>query len=448
MGRVFQPTYTMLDKATGLRVTRMSPAWHIEFTDLFGRCVRRKAGKTKEQAKDALRKAEADVLSEKNGLPTRSASAIPAIELLQRFLKSLGTRATEAHCKRTDRYVREVLSNCRIHTISDLVPERVEVYLDTLATERDLGAVAINSRLHCLNAMLNWAVRARVLPYNPLDCIAPREKLHKRHARRALSEVEIARLLAAAADGPIRRELRIYQNRPRKDGTFKPQAISLARQACLAVEGRNNVLAYRLMLESGLRKSETASVTWNDIDLVAGTLTTRPYWEGNKNGKEETLPLAPGLLDALRARRESHPGPALQKVVHLTDRALRQFKDDLVAAGLARRVPLNKRNEPIALNELGLPVEKPMRWTFDTRDAAGRVVDLHALRHTFGTRLGSTPGIDPKSVQTLMRHSTPNLTFSVYVHSDKSRLQAAVAALPAIQPIPAQPAAVTSAKLA
>lgn len=432
----------MLDKATGLRVTRTSPSWHIEYTDATGRCVRRKAGLTKQQATDALRKAEMDVLSEKNGLPTRRVTAIPAIELCERFLKSLQTRATEAHCKRTDRYVREVFKNCRIYTVGDLVPERIECYLESLAVEQNLGAVAINSRLHCLNAMLNWAVRARVIQYNPLDCIAPREKLEKRHARRALTEEEIARLLSAAAKGPHRRELRIWQNRPRKDGSFKPKTISLARQAYLAAEGRNNVLVYRLMLEAGLRKSETASITWNDVDLEAGTLTTRPYWEGNKNGKEETLPLAPGLHEALCARWELNPGPSQNKIVHVTDRVLRQFKDDLVAAGLARRVPLNKRGQPIALDERGFPVEKPASWTFDTRDSSGRVVDLHALRHTFGTRLGLTPGIDPKSVQTLMRHSTPNLTFAIYVHADKSRLRAAVAGLP---PIHAQRAEIVDA---
>ena len=426
----------MVDKATGLRVKRTSPNWSVEYTDNFGKCVRRSVGTSKEQAKDVLRKLESETLSEKFGLPTRGASGIPALELCERFLSSLKTRASEAHCKRTDVYIREVFVNCRIRTVIDIVPERVEVYLDSLATEKDLGAIAINSRLHCLKAMLNWAVRTRLIPYNPLDSIAPREKLHKRHRRRALSEAEIVRLLTAALDGPLRREMRIYQNRPRKDGSFKPADISLARQAYLAAEGRNNVLAYRLMLEAGLRKSETASVTWNDIDLVSGTLTTRPYWEGNKNGKEETLPLTPGLLEALRRRRELHPGPAHHKVVRVTDRLLRQFKDDLVAAGLAKRVPLDKRDQPIALDESGRPVEKPVRWTFDTRDAGGQVVDLHALRHTFGTRLGSTPGIDPKSVQTLMRHSTPNLTFSVYVHSDKSRLQAAVDALPSISTHP------------
>ena len=76
--------------------------------------------------------------------------------------------------------------------------------------------------------------------------------------------------------------------------------------------------------------------------------------------------------------------------------------------------------------------ETPAKWKIDKRDAAGRVLDLHALRHTFGTRLGRMPGVDPKSVQTLMRHSDPRLTFGIYVHSDKARLQAAVAALPSL----------------
>jgi integrase len=78
-------------------------------------------------------------------------------------------------------------------------------------------------------------------------------------------------------------------------------------------------------------------------------------------------------------------------------------------------------------------VTKPVRWTYDKRDAVGRVIDLHALRHTFGTRLGMNPAIDPKSIQTLMRHSTPTLTFKLYVHPNKERLRNAVASLPEIK---------------
>ena len=40
-------------------------------------------------------------------------------------------------------------------------------------------------------------------------------------------------------------------------------------------------------------------------------------------------------------------------------------------------------------------------------------------------------GADIKSVQTLMRHSSPVLTLGIYPHSDKGRLRNAVAMLPA-----------------
>jgi integrase len=143
-------------------------------------------------------------------------------------------------------------------------------------------------------------------------------------------------------------------------------------------------------------------LTWNDLDLVAGTLTTRPHWEGNKNGKEETLPLTPGLLELLCSWRNVRSDPDTAHVVDISARLLRCFNEDIVAAKIPKK------------------------------DSTGRVVDLHALRHTFGTRLGRTPGVDPKSVQTFMRHSDPRMTFGVYVHSDKDRLKAVAAALPEI----------------
>ena len=46
-------------------------------------------------------------------------------------------------------------------------------------------------------------------------------------------------------------------------------------------------------------------------------------------------------------------------------------------------------------------------------DDRGRSVDLHALRHTFGTLL-SKGGVPPRTAQAAMRHSTIDLTMNVY----------------------------------
>ena len=430
MGRVYRPKYAYT-RADGTRVEKQTEAWYIEYGDASCRWIRRKAGTTKEQAQDALRKAEADVLSEKNGLPTRRAGDISLRELSQKYLASLGPRVTRDYSITLKRRLSRVFGASRAVYLRDLTPEAMDRCLAQLGAS-GLAPRTINYYLKAAKAMLNWAVRTRIILYSPLDCVVPRPEHEKRHVRRALAEDEIARLLAAAKEGPFRRRLRAYQNRPRKDGTYKKVHLPLALHARLAEEGENNVLAYRLMLEVGLRRSEARSATWADVDLEDGTLTTRPQWDGNKNGREETLPLTPGLLDALRAWRTRHPGPDGAPVVKVTDRLLRCFDDDLVAAGLAKRLPVDEEGKPIPQKENGLPVREPARWKVDKRDSAGRVLDLHALRHTFGTRLGRMPGIDPKSVQTLMRHSDPRLTFGIYVHSDKARLKAAVAELPEI----------------
>jgi len=80
-------------------------------------------------------------------------------------------------------------------------------------------------------------------------------------------------------------------------------------------------------------------------------------------------------------------------VVKISDRLLRCFDDDLVAAGMAKRVPVDANGDAIPLDANGQPRQEPVKWRIEKHDAAGRVLDLHALRHTFGTRLGRMPGI-------------------------------------------------------
>jgi len=61
-----------------------------------------------------------------------------------------------------------------------------------------------------------------------------------------------------------------------------------------------------------------------------------------------------------------------------------------------------------------------------------RAVISSEMSPTFGTRLVAN-GVDIITAQSLMRHSTPNLTLSIYVHKDTQRMAAAVAAMPEIE---------------
>lgn len=63
------------------------------------------------------------------------------------------------------------------------------------------------------------------------------------------------------------------------------------------------------------------------------------------------------------------------------------------------------------------------------RDDQGRTVDVHALRHTFGTMLAKA-GVPPQVAQRAMRHSDPKLAANVYTHLGLLDVAGAVAALP------------------
>ncbi len=93
---------------------------------------------------------------------------------------------------------------------------------------------------------------------------------------------------------------------------------------------------------------------------------------------------------------------------------IRILDRDLVAAGLARRVK-----------------SAAGKWIIDKRDERGRTIDVHALRHTFGTML-SKGGVMPRTAQAAMRHSDVNLTMNVYTDPKLLDIAGALNSLPAL----------------
>lgn len=70
----------------------------------------------------------------------------------------------------------------------------------------------------------------------------------------------------------------------------------------------------------------------------------------------------------------------------------------------------------------------PRRHFDRKRDERGRVVDIHPLRHTFGTHL-SKAGVTPRVAMAAMRHSSLDLTMNIYTDPVLLDVGAAVDAL-------------------
>jgi hypothetical protein len=95
------------------------------------------------------------------------------------------------------------------------------------------------------------------------------------------------------------------------------------------------------------------------------------------------------------------------------DKLCKILNRDLVMAGIARRVKVGDK------------------WRIEKRDDRGRTIDVHALRHTFGSLL-SKGGVAPRTAQAAMRHSKIDLTMNVYTDPALLDVRGALDALPAL----------------
>ncbi|MEZ5098993.1 MAG: tyrosine-type recombinase/integrase [Thermoleophilia bacterium] len=179
-------------------------------------------------------------------------------------------------------------------------------------------------RFLLLRRFLRWVARRAGVPDPFAELEAPPKP---RQERDWLTREEFARLLAAAA-------------RPERN---------------LPGLAERDVLALRLLVTTGLRRSELCALTWRDVDLDnRPTLLVRQ----GKGGKPRRQPLPPALAAELRALRADRGASA----------------GDPVVCGLA-----GGRLQPAILAEI---VRRAAR-----RAGLEKRVTAHTLRHTAATWL-------------------------------------------------------------
>jgi integrase len=257
------------------------------------------------------------------------------------------------------------------------------------------------------------------------------------------------RLLDVARRRPLLDRMTVYRGKRKGEvyAKLRPEV-----QTRLERLGRERALIYKTLVLTGLRKGELASLTVGQLDLDAPTpsLVLKAADEKNRGGS--TIPLRADLrgwladkatalqevaqrFPAVRfdskhqkrgKRNQGHSSgrerqcclpltrlPADMPLFTVPRDLVRILDRDLVADGIARRVKV-----------AGV-------WKIDKRDERGRTVDVHALRHTFGTLL-SKGGVTPRTTQAAMRHGSIDLTMNVYTDPKLLDVAGAVESLPAL----------------
>ena len=282
-----------------------------------------------------------------------------------------GRPATPQHVQLTGNRIRAVIDGIRARTFADIDAGRVARYLRE-RQEEGLGGKSAAHYFGALAAFLAWAVRQRLLPEHPLrDVSKPDAAVEKRHARRALERDEVKALLDAARLAPER----------------------------FNVSGEERYWLYRLAVETGFRAGELRGLTRASLalDAVAPSATVLAAFA--KNRRDRTVPLSPDTAAGLSGLVGNKLPNARVFRLPRKENIVKMLRGDLERAGVAYV------------------------------DDAGRYADFHSLRVTFATNLIAA-GVDVKTAQELLGHSTPTMTLNVYAKTLRGSHRNAISRMP------------------
>ena len=337
-----------------------------------------------------------DKLVEANLIDGHKAGSLkPLCEHVGDFKADLLTSASTHYAEQTAKRVLAVFDAGGIKTWGDITLDKIRGAIGRLRHHgKPLKTQTKNHHIAAVKNFMNWMVANGRALASPIDGKKlSKQKVTDATERRAGTVNELRRIIAAAEKGPD------FRWGGGKGGKHQPRCIT----------GPERAVLYTLAAETGYRASELASLTKASFKLNSLPYIVTVESGYTKNGETATTPLSPGTADMLRAfLAHKHPQARVFDIPgdeeRNTGQTAEMLRRDCEAAGV----------------------------TYE--DAEGRVLDFHALRHTFITNVASS-GASIKTIQDLARHADPSITIGRYAHTTDTEKAAAIAALPELKPL-------------
>ena len=310
-------------------------------------------------------------------------------DLFESWKDHIQTNIVNPNTRRDYIYYIEHAMNVLPDNIAEINLRSVDDMMLEITQDKGLSHNLANKILARLKSMLNYGVSRGVLSSNPIKEAKPLPKKPVKH-RRALTKEEVQTLLDTA---------------PPKWSTI-----------------------WRLILSTGLRKQEFLNLRWNNIDLDKRIMRVLPTdkWSPKTSTSIRTIPLTDNVVKDLKKIKKQ--AESINNYVFTTDTGkqlnhlLRTLKTHLHNMFCAiHEIPYGKRlnkKEQQLYNKHSLEIEAEMKR-----------IDLHALRYTFCTQLIGA-GVDLKTVQRLMGHSSPEVTLKIYAQYCHGNAESAIDNIP------------------
>ena len=378
------------------RLARRNAQWVLYYSDATGRRRQKALGADKRVAErrrlEIIRRRDMEL----DGLGPAEGQNLELEEVAEQYLEDLTARVSSGHEKNIRLRLARTLLELDGLRIRDLRPMHlIRLRNEALAAGRSNRTA--NLIVETVKSMLKWAVETGLIAASPVQNVKklPEGRGHQVCNRRAMNDDEIKRFLEAV----------------RADD----------QRAALLLEGKSQARVpqepfWVAILDTGARYGELRQATWGDISQREGLLVLRA--ENTKSRKARVIPLTERLRAALKKLQVAQQ-ELLGRLPQVTDHVFLSP----TGSPWGRYTTNPMRIFDRVLERAGIP----------RVDARGQKLDIHAMRHTFATRL-ARKNVGIPQAQQLLGHSDPKLTASIYTHLDADDLRGAIAALDAEGP--------------
>lgn len=265
--------------------------------------------------------------------------------------------------------------------LTDIQPRHIQQYYQFLLNEKGLSANTVLRHNAIISAALNWAVRQRLIPYNPL------EGVEKPKAQ------------------PFEKQVLTTE-----------QSINVLN----SLEGEEIKTAVYLSIFLTLRRGEVLGLTWDKIDFennIIHICQTRTYIANEIFSNTPKSEAGDRFLEM----------PPSLKVVLIEEYNRQQANIALLGNGY-----VEEEHDYVCRKNNGsrLKVDYPShRFKAICRKLGlGEKVSFHSLRHTAATLIANSGTVSMTTMQSVLGHKTLAMT-SRYIHPDMKAKSEAVGVL-------------------
>lgn len=213
---------------------------------------------------------------------------------------------------------------------------------------------------------------------------------------------------------PANNCIKDYMESKQKEALTKEQTIKFLEYADNYKCGKDYLLAVKIMLGTGLRVGEVTGITWDDVDFKNKTINI---------DKQFTLIAGGGKHEYHISKPKTESGcrkvPMSDDVFdmfqnHKRETYFQSLKYGTSVDGYKGFVFHTRTGLPILASRINDYLGKVVSSYNEMHDDKLPKISCHTMRHTFCTRMAEL-GINQKSLQYIMGHSSYKTTSDVYI---------------------------------